>query len=89
MPCIFILAFTGRKNSTFDLYTIDLRLFQLHLERIANYLCPGEGIWWHHKTETNEIVFHDGDEYPEQFPHGPELLQFVTTTLTDAQRKVT
>ena len=60
---------------------MDLRLFQLHLERIADYLSFGEGIWWHHNVDTNEVVFHDGETSPNEV-EGSVLLSFCNTTLT-------
>ena len=64
--------------------TIPLNLFQLHLERVSNYLTSGEGIWWHHRVSTNEIEFHDGDNEPDYLEQGPPLLSFTDTSMVDA-----
>ena len=32
--------------------------FQAHLERIADYLYRGEGVWWH--VEGDSVIMHDG-----------------------------
>ena len=35
--------------------------FQAHIERLGDFMFPGEGIWWH--KEGDEIVMHDGAGY--------------------------
>ena len=79
-----------KSNTKFDLVVMDSKLFQLHLKRIAQYLSPGENVWWHHKVNTNEIVFHDGKESTttNQNVKGPELWSFTSMTLEEANEKV-
>ena len=66
---------------------MDTRLFQLHLERIADYLSIGEGKWWHHDVKTNEIIFHDVDDSSPDLTQ-PLLLNFCNTTMTEASQVV-
>ena len=66
---------------------MNTRLFQLHLERIANYLSIGDGKWWHHNIKTNEIVFHDVEDCTDNITH-PVLLNFRDTTMTEASKIV-
>ena len=83
-----ILVTIEKSNSKFDFVAMDSKLFQLHLKRIAQYLSPGENVWWHHKVDTNEIVFHDGKESTNQNVSGPELWSFTSMTLEEANEKV-
>ena len=76
-----------KKDSRFDLIVLDPRLFQLHLERIADYLSFGEGAWWHHNKRTNEIIFHDGDSSPNEV-EGFKMMSFCNTTLYQSQEYV-
>ena len=52
------------------------RVYQAHLERISDYLLPGEGVWWHEDDDTGDIIFHDGDGEPETRSEGPQLKSF-------------
>ncbi|XP_019624951.1 PREDICTED: uncharacterized protein LOC109470439 [Branchiostoma belcheri] len=53
---------------------------QTFCERIADFLLPGYGAYWH--IEGDDVVFHDG---PNDKPHsdGPKLHHFRTTSLKD------
>ena len=83
----FCLAYNA-KRSSFDLETMPHSLFQIHLERIANFLICGEEVWWHHKKETNEIIFHDGDEDPNEHIEGPGLMGFTEFNMSSASKYV-
>ena len=66
---------------------MDKRLFQLHLERIADYLSIGEGKRWHHDEKTNENIFHDvSDSSPDLTQ--PLLLSFYDTAMKEARQVV-
>lgn len=54
--------------------------YQAHLERIADYLIVGEGVWWHKDLENNSIVFHDCDSEPDWRAEGPALQHFRSST---------
>ena len=84
-----ILVTIEKSNSKFDFVAMDSKLFQLHLKRIAQYLSPGENVWWHHKVETNEIVFHDSKESSDQHANGPEILaQFYDNDFGGCKGKI-
>ena len=55
--------------------------FQAHLQRIADYLLPGPGIWW--KREGSCVRFCDGTGSPDQHLQGPSLVSFRSTTVQD------
>ena len=63
-------------NTTFDEGMLKHSDYQAHLERIPDFLAPGEGIWWHYDNENEVVVFHDGEEEPEKRPEGPDLHYF-------------
>ena len=68
-------------NTTFDEGILKHSDYQAHLERIADFLAPGEGIWWHYDYENEVVVFHDGEEEPEKRPEGPDLHYFRSWSL--------
>ena len=57
-----MFTFSGIKNSRFCLTDVDLAAWNAHLEKIADFLLPGELVWWH--TEGDDVVLHDGDDEP-------------------------
>ena len=56
-------------------------LFQAHLERIADFVHPGAGVWWH--VENNVVIFHDGDSHPDFREEGPLLMSYENTNLNE------
>lgn len=57
---------------------------QSHLERIADFLVPGEGVWWH-KTPFG-IEFHDGEDEVEWKDSGPSLHHFRSSTFKEEEQ---
>ena len=53
--------------------------WQAHLEKISDFLLPGEGIWWEHDGEN--VIFHDSKQHQKTSPHGPVLHHFRTSSL--------
>ena len=41
------------------------------LKRIIDFISIGEGHWW--TREGDWLVFHNGDDKPNDLPNGPEL----------------
>jgi len=56
--------------------------FQAYLERLSDYLLCGEDIWWRFERNSQEIVFHDGFQEPDNRNEGPEFMSFVDTQLS-------
>ena len=54
-------------------------LFQIHCERIADFLQEGQNTWW--SLQGENIVFHDGPSHPEQ--HLTSLQHFRSTSIQD------
>ena len=67
---IFTQEFISKNHST----------MQAHLQRIADYLLPGKGVWWTTDDKAN-IQFFDGTAQPRTRPQGPELATFRTTSV--------
>ena len=55
------------------------RVWQAHLERIADFLLPGEGVWW--SQEEEGICFIDGPQEPIKHIEGPQMHHFRSSTL--------
>ena len=49
-----------------------LYAWQAHLQRIAHYLLPGKGVWWHF-TQSGDVCFNDGNSDLEYHSAGPQL----------------
>lgn len=45
-----------------------------HLSRIADYLEPGEGVWF--VQHATALEFLDGSDHPEYHPQGPTKTHF-------------
>ena len=73
-------------NSIFPQHLIAkyLPAWQAHLERISDYLLPGEGIWWKRKMDGS-IEFFDGETSPFSNSQGPLLHHFRSTNFTEEQ----
>ena len=60
--------------------------FQAHLERIADFLLPGPGIWW--KWEGNSVRFFDGATNAAQHKGGPHKAHFRSSQIKDELLRV-
>ena len=54
-------------------------IWAAHLERISDYLLPGEGVWW--KKEKSTIELFDSDDESIEHPEGPSMMYFQTANL--------
>ena len=57
--------------------------YQAHLERISDYLLPGEGTWW--KQNKVGVEFLDGEVENNVSEKGPKLMHFRTTSMRDIE----
>ena len=55
------------------------RVWHAHLERIADFLLLGEGVWW--SQEEEGICFNDGPQKPSKHIEGPQMHHFRSSTL--------
>lgn len=62
-------------------------LWQAHLERIADFLIPGEGIWW--RQHPTGMEFLDGPQEACSKVEGPLLHSFRTSNLKDEETYLT
>lgn len=78
-----------RSNSIFKEEFIQKNplLFQAHLERIADFMLAGEGIWWSKNGE--DVEFFDGVDEPCTRLEGPELHNFRSSDLQKEQMYIT
>ena len=58
--------------------------YQAHLERIGDFLLPGENIWW--SRDLRGVEFHDGHSEPDHRQEGPTLHHFRYSSLPIEQR---
>ncbi|CAC5392253.1 unnamed protein product [Mytilus coruscus] len=65
---IFTKKLLSRKSS----------VVQAHLARIADFILPGDQIWWHYDGEN---VFHDSIDEPNFRLEGPPLSNYRSTSL--------
>lgn len=56
------------------------RWYQAHLERISDYILPGEGVWWKSDAEGG-VEFFDSDKEPDFREEGPKLHHFRSSSL--------
>lgn len=70
-----------RTSSVFnkDILMNKSSLYQTHLSRIAEFVKPGENIWWHFNGDS--VVFHDSQQEPSFRDDGPLLLHFRSSSL--------
>ncbi|CAC5411120.1 unnamed protein product [Mytilus coruscus] len=70
-----------RKNTIFTkkLLTGKSSVVQSHLARIADFIIPGDQIWWHYDGEN--VVFHDSIDEPNFRLEGPPLSNYRSTSL--------
>ena len=57
-----------------------------HLQRIAHYLLPEKGVWWHF-TQSGDVCFNDGDSDLKYHSAGPQLLRFCNSNLEDVSER--
>ena len=69
------------QNSVFSEDEINCFSYQAHLERIADFLMPGEGVWWHFDKDMRCIIFHDGADQQSSRLQGPPLHHFRSWTV--------
>ena len=58
--------------------------FQAHLERISDFLLPGQGVWW--DVAENGITFKDGPDEPQYRPQGPPLHHYCSWNIKDERK---
>ncbi|XP_071138708.1 uncharacterized protein [Mytilus edulis] len=70
-----------RKNTIFTkkLLSGKSSVVQSHLARIADFIIPGDQIWWHYDGEN--VVFHDSIDEPNFRLEGPPLSNYRSTSL--------
>ncbi|XP_057308110.1 uncharacterized protein LOC130645997 [Hydractinia symbiolongicarpus] len=73
------------KRSCFNI-NLPLRKYQAHLERIADFLLYGNGVWWH--RENDIIIFHDGKEDDDFRVEGPLMTNFKQDNLQSVAKDV-
>ena len=57
--------------------------YQAHLERISDYLLPGEGTWWKHSAAGVEFL--DGHGEKNVSEKGPTLMHYRTKSMRDIE----
>lgn len=75
-----LLPAKQRSQIPFNILTSRPNLVQAHLERISDFLLPGEDVWWH-KDQDQNLVFHDGPDDPTYNKKGPSLSHFRNSSL--------
>ena len=72
---LFTFFFTEKNtNTVYIINQHDQSVFKSFLERIADFLLPGEGIWWY--KEGNKIIFKDGDGEKNERNEGPTIIGY-------------
>lgn len=61
--------------------------YQCHLERISDFLLPGEGVWW--RRDLRGIEFFDSEDEPRSRPEGPFLHHFRYSNLKKEEEYLT
>ena len=56
------------------------RWWQAHLERISDFLLPGEGVWWVYHETSGQVEFFDSEAEQETRNEGPSLHHFRSTS---------
>ena len=59
---------------------------QHHLQRVADYLLPGQGVWWSHSADGS-VRFHDSIGNPETRPEGPKVAHFRNSSVAEEVKK--
>ena len=68
----------------YDFIRGNQRVWQAHLERISDFLLPGERIWW--SQDEQGVTFHDGPHQPNSHEEGPETHHFRSSTLKSEEK---
>ena len=66
-----------------SLLSNNAQLVQGHLSRIADFLLPGEGIWWH-----IDVIFHDSQADPLTHLEGPILSHFRSSSVKEESKLI-
>ncbi|CAG2220767.1 unnamed protein product [Mytilus edulis] len=61
-------------------------LLQSHLERISDYILPGEGVWWH--MEDGNMIFHDGPDDEPFHIEGPDMHHFRSSSYKEEHQQL-
>ncbi|XP_076075770.1 uncharacterized protein LOC143046498 [Mytilus galloprovincialis] len=61
-------------------------LIQSHLERISDYILPGEGVWWH--MEDGNMIFHDGPDDEPFRNEGPDMHHFRSSSYKEQHQQL-
>ncbi|VDI59775.1 Hypothetical predicted protein [Mytilus galloprovincialis] len=61
-------------------------LIQSHLERISDYIFPGEGVWWH--MEDGNMIFHDGPDDEPFRNEGPDMHHFRSSSYKEQHQQL-
>ena len=64
-----------------DLVKKHIRAWQSHLERISDFLLPGNGIWWRNDEKGN-MEFLDGEIAVSSHTEGPLLHHFCSSSFS-------
>ena len=75
-------------NTSFFGDLFQSEMYQAHLERISDYLLPGEGVWWHRDEESCSIVFHDSVDEDDWRDEGPAMCHFRSSSLKSIELRV-
>ena len=71
----------AKNNTLFPRKMYDSYQYQAHLERTADFLLPGESIWWETDKITGSATFYDGDNSLNTRPEGPHFIIFAHVPL--------
>ncbi|XP_057310151.1 uncharacterized protein LOC130648136 [Hydractinia symbiolongicarpus] len=77
----------GGKRSSFDI-NLPTRKYQAHLERLADFLVCGAGVWWHMDEDKKRVIFHDGEEDDNVRDEGPLMSHFKRDNLPSIARHI-
>ena len=64
-----------------DVINTHARHWEAHLQSIADFLVPGEGVWWREIEDEDCIEFFDGPEEIEFREQGPSLHHFRSSNI--------
>lgn len=64
-----------------DVINTHARHWEAHLQSIADFLVPGEGVWWRKIEDEDCIEFFDGPEEIEFREQGPSLHHFRSSNI--------
>ena len=73
-------------NTVFDIEIQKSHHWKAYLEKIADFLLPGQGVWWNWEGEN--VVFYDGKDEPSSREEGPWLAHFRSSNLQNERDKL-